>query len=1263
MKTLLRILTLILLLGLFALNAYSETETLTSIADTYVASGAPNQNFGTENSIYAGTQLDIIGYLRYNLSSLPSNISIQYARLRLYCPSSISNTGLLIITQAANSWSESTLTWNTPHPNGVEPFISFNAPGTSGWWTIDVTSIVKEWLEKGEPNYGFRFEKGEAGLIQIRSKESTSYAPQLIISYEVNRFTASGTVTGSINEGVGSVRMSFSRISGSGSIPSAVYTGAQGTWSQSDFEEGTTYRVTPSHGTYNYVFNPPYRNFDGSDGNETGLNFTTTTAYSVSFTSIPNGATVSTSGYADKITPCTFTGLVNTKTFTISKEGYNSESYDVSYNNAGQTINIVLDEIKPLAEIVDFVVPTGTKVRGTSQTVHVSVKNNGDITRSFWVGLSFAHEAATWENWPLGWNDIKPQETKTLVPGEIQEIVFSFIIPNYSNPGQYYAVCKTWNNFNSVTWLMEDPVYDESIKHSVWNDSELGETSYILGPFDTPPDDIIGQLLWGARFLAFDGQDLMNSYINEGKKPLLYFNANVQGNLSTLGVPLDISAGATFLIDLDDLFQFTPEGQFGGFDEDGWVTMWIDAEGELGLGADLEMDIGGDIGITYHNFNYFERALADDRRTWAASLGAKIPGFAITLVEYRSDGGIQKPSIHWTGSAGISLNISGNATGLVSWEVNVQDLLNAFRDAFSNNRNLYNSIYRLSQNLYNMSSGMFRKATWDDGSWQLADGTWESYLKLSEQYDSFDDEKFYAHHFYIDVPVGTRSLNVVTGVNVGAYGNVDLYLKHNSRPDLTGLPYSLSSSLGNSESINIQNPSEGRWYIMLPSITPYDMIRVNASLDCTPSQPGVISGPNPACIGSSQTYTISPVTGATSYTWTLPSGWSGSSTTTSITATAGASGGPISVKANNSCGSSTPRTLSVSVTTIPAQPGSITGSTSVCQGSSQTYSITAVSGAASYTWTLPSGWSGSSTTNSIIATVGTTGGIISVTANNTCGSSAPRTLSVSVTAIPAQPGAITGSTSVCQGSSQTYSISSVTGATSYTWTLPSGWSGSSTTNSIIATVGATGGTISVTANNNCGLSLPRTFNVVIASKPTVETANVNGATNSTATGGGTVTSNGGADIIERGVCWSINSNPTINDSKSSDGTSIGSFTSTITDLTNGVTYHIRAFATNCSGTGYGLDIPYFHNTTDMHDIQYDEISIYPNPVTDILNIEYKNDNYETINIFNSQGILLEQEKVNSPRQQLDFSKFEYGLYILEFVRPGCEKIRVKVINH
>lgn len=251
-----------------------------------------------------------------------------------------------------------------------------------------------------------------------------------------------------------------------------------------------------------------------------------------------------------------------------------------------------------------------------------------------------------------------------------------------------------------------------------------------------------------------------------------------------------------------------------------------------------------------------------------------------------------------------------------------------------------------------------------------------------------------------------------------------------------------------------------------------------------PSLPGSISGSTTICSGSTQTYSISSVTGATSYTWTLPNGWSGSSTATSITVTVGATGGTISVNASNACGSSTNQTLTITVNQAPAQPGTISGNTSVCQGNTETYSITTVSGATSYTWTLPNGWSGTSTATSIAATTGSTGGNITVTASNDCGTSSAQVLVVSIANGPNQPGAISGNTSVCSGSTQTYSIASVSGATSYTWTLPSGWSGSSTTTSITVTSGSVGGTISVTANNLCGSSIAQTLVVAIAPVPT-----------------------------------------------------------------------------------------------------------------------------------------------------------------------------------
>jgi len=74
-----------------------------------------------------------------------------------------------------------------------------------------------------------------------------------------------------------------------------------------------------------------------------------------------------------------------------------------------------------------------------------------------------------------------------------------------------------------------------------------------------------------------------------------------------------------------------------------------------------------------------------------------------------------------------------------------------------------------------------------------------------------------------------------------------------------------------------------------------------------------------------------------------------------------------------------------------------------------------------------------------------------------------------------------------------------------------------------------------------------------------------------ATSGGNITLEGTSPVTARGVCWSKNANPTIADSKTSDGTGIGAFTSSITGLTGATAYHLRAYATNGNGTGYGED--------------------------------------------------------------------------------------------
>lgn len=87
--------------------------------------------------------------------------------------------------------------------------------------------------------------------------------------------------------------------------------------------------------------------------------------------------------------------------------------------------------------------------------------------------------------------------------------------------------------------------------------------------------------------------------------------------------------------------------------------------------------------------------------------------------------------------------------------------------------------------------------------------------------------------------------------------------------------------------------------------------------------------------------------------------------------------------------------------------------------------------------------------------------------------------------------------------------------------------------------------------------------------PSLTTAGISSISSNSAVSGGTISSDGGASVTARGVCWSINQNPTISNAHTTDGTGTGTFTSNITGLNASTTYYVRAYATNSLGTAYG----------------------------------------------------------------------------------------------
>jgi hypothetical protein len=95
-----------------------------------------------------------------------------------------------------------------------------------------------------------------------------------------------------------------------------------------------------------------------------------------------------------------------------------------------------------------------------------------------------------------------------------------------------------------------------------------------------------------------------------------------------------------------------------------------------------------------------------------------------------------------------------------------------------------------------------------------------------------------------------------------------------------------------------------------------------------------------------------------------------------------------------------------------------------------------------------------------------------------------------------------------------------------------------------------------------------------ATIPTVITSNIINITQTGATGGGNVTSNGGSLVTSRGICWDTVPAPTIGDSKTINGNGVGVFTSTLTGLLPNTRYYVRAYAINVIGVAYGNEISF-----------------------------------------------------------------------------------------
>ena len=487
-------------------------------------------------------------------------------------------------------------------------------------------------------------------------------------------------------------------------------------------------------------------------------------------------------------------------------------------------------------------------------------------------------------------------------------------------------------------------------------------------------------------------------------------------------------------------------------------------------------------------------------------------------------------------------------------------------------------------------------------------------------------------------------------------------------------------------------------------------ILITSIVSTGPATPGPITGTTSVCSGSSQTYSVSPVTGATSYIWTLPSGWSGSSTTNSINATAGATGGNITVKATNSCGTSPASTMALTVTTaLVANAGA---DVSICPGGAVTLNA---SGGNTYSWSPATGLSCANCPDPIATPSVTT--IYEVTVSSGTCSSDSDTIQVTVNALPTADAGT--DVTICSGNSTSLNAS---GGASYNWNPTTGLNNPNIANPIANPAITTTYIVDVTDVNGCMNEDSVVVNVTTAlvanagpdasiCEGGTATLNASGGSNyswSPTTGLSCITcpSPGASPsvtttyevTVSSGTCATSSDmiQVTVNSPTASAGSdvTICSGSSTTLNASGGVSYswspatglndpNIAAPAANpttttiyevtvtdasgCTGTDtvtVTVDICDGISSTsgNMH------MLIFPNPARDALNIQINHDGLKHLNIemMNIQGQVVYIDKAGNIsgnyKSQIDVSSLSKGVYYLRVKEEGFLSVRKIIVQ-
>jgi len=384
----------------------------------------------------------------------------------------------------------------------------------------------------------------------------------------------------------------------------------------------------------------------------------------------------------------------------------------------------------------------------------------------------------------------------------------------------------------------------------------------------------------------------------------------------------------------------------------------------------------------------------------------------------------------------------------------------------------------------------------------------------------------------------------------------------------------------------------------------------------TPAPPTSVNGNTMLCQGTMGSYQTTPIIGALSYTWSFPSGWTGTSTTAIISPTAGASGN-VSVSATYTCGTSAPATISV--TSVPAPVASIQSATPavLCSGKSVTINA---NGGVQYT-VEPGGMVG---TSPLVIQVNAST-IFSIAAENSSGCISLNTPTTSIFAYPT-PTITVNSGTVCNG--QTYAITP-SGADFYT--ISGGFA------VVTPSLGLNNYTVTGTFTNGGCVSQPEIVQVTAIALPTVNVVTTRSVICKWESN--TLTANGATSYT-----WSTNAiSPSI-----------------VVNPTVTTNYTVTGELNSCKSSKVFTQMVNLCLGIEEETVSQ-SITMYPNPATANLFVRLSTVNSDAeIRIFNMAGQLIKTQTIQSALSNIDLEGIANGLYLVE-IQNGSDKLAQKLV--